>query len=59
METAVTKSMVLLATLKNYGMAAGISLALFDRETAVPATVATIFMIIYIIRLNYKTTKVS
>lgn len=53
-ETAVTKSVVLLGTLKNYGMAAGISLALFSRETALPATVSTIFMIIYFIWLNFK-----
>jgi len=55
--TAVTKSIVLLGTLKNYGMAAGISLALFGRKTALPATVSTIFMIIYIIWLNYRTKK--
>ena len=54
-EAAVTKSVVLLGTLKNYGMAAGISLALFSRETALPATVSTIFMIMYFIWLNYKT----
>jgi bile acid:Na+ symporter, BASS family len=54
-ETAVTKSVILLGTLKNYGMAAGISLALFSRETALPATVSTIFMIIYFIWLNLKT----
>ncbi len=53
-KTAVTKSIVLLGTLKNYGMAAGISLALFSRETALPATVSTIFMIIYIIWLNHR-----
>ena len=51
----VTATLVLLGTLKNYGLAAGISLALFERETALPATVSTIFMIIYIIWLNYKT----
>lgn len=53
-DAAVTKSVVLLGTLKNYGMAAGISLALFSRETALPATVSTIFMIIYFIWLNFK-----
>ncbi|MCG6882039.1 MAG: hypothetical protein LJE96_23205 [Deltaproteobacteria bacterium] len=54
-DSAVTTSTVLLGTLKNYGLAAGVSLALFSRETALPATVSTIFMIIYVIWLNYKT----
>ncbi len=57
MELDMTTGIVLLGTLKNYGMAAGISLALFGRETALPATVSTVFMIIYIIWLNYKKIK--
>ena len=47
-------SLVLLGTIKNYGLAGGLSLALFSRETAVPATVSTIFMTVYIILLGMK-----
>lgn len=49
-------SLVLVGTLKNYGLAAGLSLSLFSRQTAVPATVSTIFLIVYIIWLGYKNT---
>jgi BASS family bile acid:Na+ symporter len=51
--TTVT-SLVLLGTIKNYGLAGGLSLALFSRDTAVPATVSTIFMTVYIIWLGFK-----
>ncbi|MFH0844787.1 MAG: hypothetical protein V1930_04870 [Pseudomonadota bacterium] len=47
----ITTSLVLLGTIKNYGLAAGISLALFGNQTALPATVSTIFMFVYIIWL--------
>ncbi len=47
-------SLVLLGTIKNYGLAGGLSLALFSRETAVPAAVSTIFMTVYIIWLGVK-----
>jgi BASS family bile acid:Na+ symporter len=49
-----TVSLVLLGTLKNYGLAGGLALSLFGQQTAVPATVSTIFMIIYIIWLGFK-----
>jgi len=49
-----TTSLVLLGTLKNYGLAGGLALALFDRQTAVPATVSTVFMIVYIIWLGLR-----
>jgi BASS family bile acid:Na+ symporter len=51
--TTVT-SLVLLGTIKNYGLAGGLSLALFSRQTAVPATVSTMFMTVYIIWLGMK-----
>ncbi len=54
-DTNIATTLVLLGTLKNYGLAAGIALLLFGKETALPATVSTIFMIIYVIWLNYKT----
>ena len=47
-------SLVLLGTHKNTGLAAGLALALFSEKTAVPATVSTIFMIVYIIWLSLK-----
>ena len=47
-------SLILLGTLKNYGVAGGLALALFSKQTAVPATVSVIFMIIYIIWLSLK-----
>ncbi len=47
-------SLVLLGTLKNYGLAGGLALALFSEETAVPATVSTVFMVVYIIWLGFK-----
>jgi BASS family bile acid:Na+ symporter len=47
-------SLVLLGTIKNFGLAGGLALALFGRETAVPATVSTVFMIVYIIWLGIK-----
>lgn len=46
-------SLVLLGTLKNYGLAGGLALALFDSRTALPAVVSTTFMIIYIIWLGF------
>jgi len=50
----ITTSLVLLGTLKNYGLAGGLALALFGKQTALPATVSTIFMFIYIIWLGFK-----
>jgi BASS family bile acid:Na+ symporter len=47
-------SLILLGTLKNYGLAGGLALALFSKWTAVPATVSVIFMIVYIIWLGFK-----
>ena len=47
-------SLILLGTLKNYGVAGGLALALFSKQTAVPATVSVIFMIIYVIWLGLK-----
>ncbi len=47
-------SLVLLGTLKNYGLAAGLALTLFSKESALPATVSAVFMIVYIIWLEFK-----
>jgi bile acid:Na+ symporter, BASS family len=47
-------SICLLGTLKNYGLAAGLALALFSKETALPAAVFMIFMMIYVAWLDFK-----
>ena len=47
-------SLVLLGTLKNYGLAGGLALALFSKQTSVPATVSTVFMTVYILWLEFK-----
>lgn len=47
-------SIVLLGTSKNAGFAAGLALTLFDKQTAIPSTIKTIFMLSYIIFLDLK-----
>jgi BASS family bile acid:Na+ symporter len=47
-------SLVLLGTQKNTGLAAGLALALFSEKTAVPATISTIFSLVYFIWLSFK-----
>ena len=47
-------SLVLLGTLKNYGIAGGIALALFSREAAMPSTISAVVMILYIVWLEYR-----
>ena len=55
-DSETVSSLVLIGTLKNYGLAAGLSLSLFSKQTALPATVSTIFLIVYIIWIGYKNT---
>ena len=52
-------SLVLLGTLKNYGIAGGLALALFSKKTAIPASVSSIFMIVYIIWLDFQKRRTS
>ena len=47
-------SMILLGTSKNAGFAAGLALTLFGRQTAIPSTIQTIFMLSYVIFLDLK-----
>ena len=54
LEQPLTISLVLLGTLKNYGLSGGLALTLFSTQTSVPSAVSTVFMIIYIIWLNAK-----
>ncbi len=46
-------SLVLLGTLKNYGLAGGLALAVFETSTALPAVVSTTFMVVYVIWLGF------
>jgi bile acid:Na+ symporter, BASS family len=46
--------LVLLGTLKNYGLAGGLALTLSSRKSALPATISAIFMITYIVYLQFK-----
>ena len=54
LDRAKTTSLVLMGTLKNYGLAGGLSLAFFGQKTALPAAVSTVCMILYIIWLGFK-----
>jgi BASS family bile acid:Na+ symporter len=47
-------TLVLLGTHKNTGLAAGLALSLFSEKTAVPATITTIFMLVYMIWLSFR-----
>ncbi len=47
-------SLVLLGTHKNTGLAAGLALSLLGERTALPATVSTVFMIVYVVWLSVK-----
>ena len=49
-----TVSLVLLGTLKNYGTAAGLGLVIYGKQATLPATVATISMILYAIWLGLR-----
>jgi BASS family bile acid:Na+ symporter len=52
-------SLVLLGTLKNYGIAGGLALTLFSTKTAIPAAVSSVFMIVYIIWLDFQKRRTS
>jgi BASS family bile acid:Na+ symporter len=47
-------SLVLIGTSKNAGFAAGLALTLFGRQTAIPSTIQTVFMLSYVIFLDLK-----
>lgn len=53
-DSRIKPSLVLLATHKNTGLAGGLALALYSEKTAVPATITTIFMLLYFIWLSFK-----
>ncbi|HBH86657.1 MAG TPA: hypothetical protein DDY17_03505, partial [Syntrophaceae bacterium] len=47
-------SLVLLGTMKNQGIAGGLAISLFTRESALPAAVSSVFMILFFIWLDIK-----
>jgi BASS family bile acid:Na+ symporter len=47
-------SIILLGTIKNYGIAGGIALALFNKETAVPASITVVCSVLYFMWLGFK-----
>jgi bile acid:Na+ symporter, BASS family len=53
------QSLVLLATMKNYGLAGGIALYIFNKDAALPALVFSFFMFLYTIVLNFRAIKIS
>ena len=46
--------LVLLGTLKNQGIAGGLAIALFEKEAALPSAVYSIFMILYVMWLDWR-----
>ena len=51
-ETSI--SMVLMGSLKNYGLASGILLTLFGERAAIPASVCTVFGILHLVWLGFR-----
>lgn len=50
----VMSSLLLLGTMKNYGLAGGIALYLFNNEAAVPALIFSVFMFLNLAWLKFK-----
>jgi BASS family bile acid:Na+ symporter len=50
-------SLVLQGTLKNQGIAGGLAIALFEKEVALPSAIYSIFMIFYIMWLDWRKSK--
>ena len=53
-DSKTVTSLLLLGTSKNAGFAAGLALALFNEQTAIPSMVKTVFMLSYMILLNLR-----
>jgi len=52
--SATWRALIFLGTLKNYGLAGGVSLTLFNTKTALPATVGVIVMVLYVVLLQLR-----
>ena len=48
-----TTSLILLGTMKNYGLSAGLTLTLLGNTEALPSAVLTVFLIVYFIWLSF------
>jgi BASS family bile acid:Na+ symporter len=59
LDRSTITSLVLLGTLKNYGIAGGMALTLFSKKTAIPAAISSIFMIVYIIWLDFEKRRIA
>lgn len=53
-ESKILVPLVLLGTLKNFGLAGGIALSFFSREAALPAAACAIFLVLNILWLNHR-----
>ncbi len=51
-ETSI--SMILMGTMKNYGLASGILLALFGERAAIPASICVVFGILHVVWLGFR-----
>jgi BASS family bile acid:Na+ symporter len=47
-------SLTLLGTLKNYGLSGGLALVFFNRESSLPSAVCSIFLVFFIIWMDYR-----
>jgi BASS family bile acid:Na+ symporter len=50
-------SLVLQGTLKNQGIAGGLAIALFEKEAALPSAIYSVFLILYMIWLDWRKSK--
>jgi len=54
MERKTLISLTLLGTLKNYGLSGGLALVFFNRESSLPSAVCSIFLVFFIIWMDYR-----
>jgi len=52
-------SLILLGTLKNQGIAGGLAIALFEKEAALPSAIYSVFMIFYIMWLDWRKKRIK
>jgi BASS family bile acid:Na+ symporter len=57
LERKTLVSLTLLGTLKNYGLSGGLALMFFDNEASLPSAVCSIFLILFIIWIDYRQKK--
>lgn len=51
--------LILLGTLKNQGIAGGLAIALFEKEAALPSAIYSVFMILYLMWLDWRQNRKS